>query len=177
MGPDGGHQEGQLEEPEADADELHPPVAAGDDHQEEHDGGAGDDQLRGQADDAAHARDARKLGDQGTHAGDQQDADGEHRPSASESRLDQLGVPFAGGEPEADGQLHDHVEDRDQKDLEGKEPVAEAGPGLGSGHDAAGIGVGEHHHQAGADRHREPHPASAEAVGGQLRGSLLSVWS
>jgi len=34
--------------------------------------------------------------------------------------FDQLGVPFAGGEPEADGQLHDHVEDRDQKDLEGR---------------------------------------------------------
>src|ERR1019366_4294920 len=121
MGPDGRHQEGQLEEPEADTDQLHPPVAAGDDDQEKQYGGAGHDQLRRQADDAADAGNARELGDQGTDAGDQQDPDREHSPSTAESRLDQLGMALAGGEPEPDGQLHDDVENRDEEDLEGKE--------------------------------------------------------
>ena len=131
MSLDGGHQEGDFEEPQADSDELHPPVGAGDDDQGQEYRRCRYHHRRGHSDQAGDAGDSGELGDQGSDRGHPERGHREQGPTAAESLLDQLGMPLAGGDAEPRRQLHDQVEHRNEHHLEGQKPVAPLGHRIG----------------------------------------------
>ena len=120
---------------------------------------------------------AREFGEQRAEAGDDQGRDRKPRPAAAEMLLDQRGVALAGHGAEADGQLLDDVEDRNQDDLQKQQAVAPLRAALRRGDDAARVGVGEHDDDARAGDGEKAPPVEGggrKGVGGH-RGAAFGA--
>ena len=80
--------------------------------------------------------------------------------------LDEFGVPLAGRQTEPHRQLLDDVEDRDEQELQGQQPIAPLRAALRRGDDAAGVGVREHHDQTRSGDDEKAPPTGEGKDGG-----------
>ena len=80
--------------------------------------------------------------------------------SAAEGLLDQFAVALAGEDAQPDGQFLNHVEDRDEHQLQKQQAVAPLHAALAGGDDAADVSVGQHDDETRAQDRREARQAA-----------------